>query len=293
MDKTQKQMRNDERFDEMLLEENKKAPMHIGIIGCGITGGALKQWFEDHAPERKLAIYDPAKPEYNDPKAVKDCDWVFICVPVPNNQAEVTAITSPIQDLSILEEAIGLTNQTARVFIRSTILPGTTDELRLKFRRNSIYAMPEFLTERRAYHDMESLPLMVGLENAGEIQGRFRELFGWKQTYFATNKECEMAKYVHNAFAAIKVNYFNIIHEICKKLSCDYDYVAKLANITGFIGEEHTKVPGPDGAPGYGGKCLPKDTEAFSKLVSNIAPLSADVLLATIENNTRYRNMAD
>ena len=33
-----------------------------------------------------------------------------------------------------------------------------------------------------------------------------------------------------------------------------------------YINDTHTFVPGPDGKFGYGGKCFPKDVNAFAKM---------------------------
>lgn len=33
-----------------------------------------------------------------------------------------------------------------------------------------------------------------------------------------------------------------------------------------YINDVHTQVPGPDGKLGYGGKCFPKDVDAFEKM---------------------------
>ena len=36
--------------------------------------------------------------------------------------------------------------------------------------------------------------------------------------------------------------------------------------LSGYINDTHTYVPGPDGKFGYGGKCFPKDVNAFAKM---------------------------
>ena len=53
-----------------------------------------------------------------------------------------------------------------------------------------------------------------------------------------------------------------------------------------YINDVHTQVPGPDGQFGYGGKCFPKDVDAFEKmfrytplgrLIQSSKPLNAEL----------------
>ena len=46
--------------------------------------------------------------------------------------------------------------------------------------------------------------------------------------------------------------------------NCNYEHIRNGALISGYINEPHTFVPGPDGKFGYGGKCFPKDVDAFA-----------------------------
>lgn len=99
-----------------------------------------------------------------------------------------------------------------------------------------------------------------------------RSVFQDKLIHFMKNEEVELAKYAHNVFLSVKVNFWNIIRYTCVDMGLDYRTVARAANlVTGFVGNEHTKVPGPDGKCGFGGKCFPKDSEAFNAWLSSLA----------------------
>ena len=50
------------------------------------------------------------------------------------------------------------------------------------------------------------------------------------------------------------------------------------------MGTHHFDVPGPDGQRGFGGPCLPKDTEALVKHFDN------KLLAKVLELNTIYRD---
>jgi UDP-glucose 6-dehydrogenase len=58
------------------------------------------------------------------------------------------------------------------------------------------------------------------------------------------------------------------------------------------IGAGHTLVPGPDGLPGWGGECLPKDTKAFRKYAIGLnKPIT--VLDSAMEYNKTVRKDVD
>jgi UDPglucose 6-dehydrogenase len=77
----------------------------------------------------------------------------------------------------------------------------------------------------------------------------------------------EISEYAHNVFGALKVTYFNAIYDYCQKLGADFSKVHTGCLLSGYINETHTQVPGPDGKLGYGGKCFPKDVNAFAEAV--------------------------
>ena len=222
--------------------------MIVGIIGVGVVGGTLKQWFEEFT-SHDIRCHDPLK-GLND--SLVGCDAIFISIPVPP--------LSDGQDLRGLREAVNLAKQHAEfVFIRSTALPGTSDEL-------GCIAMPEYLTERQAYEDMKALPVLCGPVDEKLLD----RIFPNKRKIIVPNKVAELAKYTHNCFGAFKVTYFNIIYDLSKAIGVDFDLVKACANLTGFIEPQHTQVPGPDGAFGYGGKCFPENMDAMKRFLHRV-----------------------
>jgi UDPglucose 6-dehydrogenase len=215
--------------------------MIVGIIGLGVVGGTLKRWFEKYTLH-KILVLDPDK-GHND--NLKNCNAIFICIPVKSNVYG--------QNTKALYDAVKLAKSaTDKVFIRSTVLPGTNDFF-------GTIAMPEFLTARRCDEDMQKLPLVFG-----QVEEHFaNNLFPSKEKVFVSNTEAELAKFTHNCFGAVKVTYFNMISRMCSHRKIDYQKVLKAANITGFLGHEHLQVPGPDGKKGYGGACFPQNMEAL------------------------------
>ena len=243
--------------------------MKLGIIGVGVVGRTLRDWFVANTTH-KLSLFDPGQNHLDE---LAGSEYVFICVPVPTN-------ISGAQDISMLHEAIVRSKAQApeaTIFIRSTVLPGTCDMYK------NVFAMPEFLTERYAIRDMEQLNIIVGGKSKIGIPSN---LFLGKRVQQYTNNEAEMIKYAHNCFAAVKVNFFNQIADLCERQHRTMKYVNVLEGMNVsrlFELEQHTQVPGHDGKRGFGGKCLPKDLYAFA------TAYSINSLLEVCKENDKIR----
>ncbi len=240
----------------------------VGIVGNGIVGGTLAKWFEENT-EHDVRIYDPPKGQKD---FLEDCEAIFISVPVPADESG--------QDISLLKESVLMAQKyTDKVFIRSTVLPNTNDEL-------GTISMPEFLTERRAFSDMTKYPILCGQTDPELLE----RIFPNKQIIMMSNTEAELAKYTHNCFGALKVTYFNVINQLCEQYGLDYDKVLKGAMITGFIESTHTRIA-QDGKLGYGGKCFPENINSFTGwLARTKRNLEAQLFGTTALLNHTYRS---
>jgi len=242
----------------------------VGIVGCGFVGGALKQWLDMYNPSVDVLISDPPKGFNDDLSAV---DIVFISIHIPTER-------DGSQNITLLKGIIrGLPDKP--IFVRTTILPGTSEVLSQET-GHRVYFMPEFLTERTAYSDFCSQPMVFVAESH-----LLQRIFVGKQFIEMTSFEAEVCKYTHNVFGALKVTYFNGIYDYCKKNNADYNRVIGGVLLSGYINRVHTEVPGPDGKLGYGGKCFPKDVNALTKMTIGY-PLNS--LLASLHSlNVAFR----
>lgn len=248
--------------------------MTVGIIGCGFVGSALKTWLEENNPEVKIVVSDPPK-GMNDDLSGADVYFVQIHVPTEDDGT---------QDLTLLRELIaGLPDRP--VFIRTTILPGTSERLARETGRR-VYFMPEFLTQRTHVEDFSRQPMVF----TGEVDLLSR-IFKGKRFVRMSSLEAEIAKYAHNVFGAYKVTYFNAVYDYCRAMGADWTNVHAGVLLSGYINDTHTHVPGPDGKFGYGGKCFPKDVNAFAELTKDL-PLGT--LLAPLHAlNVRFRGFEE
>lgn len=257
--------------------------MKIGVIGNGFVGKATQIL---NSPSINLLVYDideskcfPKKTNLFD---VSGCDLVFICVPTPMNkdgECNTTIVKNVVNELKKL-------NKELLIVIRSTVPPGTSDEL-------DVYFMPEFLTEanwsqdfynteswvfgRPSNHDKMFDIKIIELFKSARAHGKIK----YDNLKFVENKEAEMLKYFKNVYLSVEVSFANEIYDYCNKKQIDYDTVLNLVKLDPRITGSHLNVPGPDGKRGYGGTCFPKDINAlvFDMKKNGVNPIILDSII--------------
>jgi nucleotide sugar dehydrogenase len=234
----------------------------VGVIGNGFVGEAISFAFSSTSD---LYIYDtdPLR-SLNDLESLHNCDFVFICVPTP-------MFEDGSQDLSFVESAFKNATEKPIYILKSTVLPGTTNELSKKYKKFKIMFSPEFLTERTAKLDMLTQSrIILGGELVLTEKARilFNQRFKSKNIIQTDSKTAELTKYMNNTFFATKVSIMNEFKMLCEKIDANWDDALNGFVSDGRIGDSHLNVPGHDGRLGYGGTCFPKDVNAllsFSK----------------------------
>ncbi len=254
----------------------------IGIIGAGMVGGASQRYFEKAG--FPTLVYDPPK-GFDDVSVLERADFIFVCVPTPYDEEKGGF------DLSFVDAAFKLIPDGKIVVIKSTILPGTTEEFQKKYPNLKVLFNPEFLTEVTADQDM-NFPdrQIVGYTKesytvAGDIM-QILPLAPIERIIPAT--AAEMVKYYGNTWFSVKVVFANQMYDICKKLGVEYDQVMDAASADKRIGRSHLQIF-HKGYRGYGGKCLPKDTRALIQLGDRLG-VSLDLLKAAEAINNKLVN---
>lgn len=258
------------------------SPIRLGIIGHGIIGQAITAYLSAHNPSVQLFISDPPKGHIADLANTPDLAAVFIQIHLPTLQ-------DGSQPLSRLIPIIAPLPPSVPVFVRTTILPGSSEALS-KATAHSVAFLPEFLSEKTALKDFSSQPLAFPSPH----QDLLHRIFPDKPYIVASPLELELAKYAHNTFGALKVTFFNAVNHLCSQLSeihpdsppLSYHAVLSAILLSSYINQTHTKVPGPDSHYGYGGKCFPKDVNAFLRFARSINAPIANLLspLPTLNN---------
>jgi len=228
--------------------------------------------------------------------AVLGSDISFVCVGTPS-------LRSGKLDLSHVEhvsEEIGAAlkqkNMFHTVVLRSTVLPGTTEDLmaptieKMSGKRAGVdFAVcynPEFMREGSAVADFLQPPYTIlGSQNAqhlAPLRELYREIPG--TTFETTIRVAEMVKYVSNLFHAVKVGFANEVGTLCKHLGVEADQVTKI-----FMSDTKLNISPAYLSPGFafGGSCLPKDLRAITHRGKEL-DLELPLLESLIPSNTKH-----
>jgi UDPglucose 6-dehydrogenase len=202
--------------------------------------------------------------------ALMNSDITFICVGTPslkNGTIDLVSIKEAvIQIANILKEK----NRWHLVVIKSTVLPGTTQQTVLpilerysekKVGKDIGLAMnPEFLKEGVAIKDfLEPDRIIIGSYDEQSTR-TLKELYKNFSCpiLITTLSAAEMIKYASNTFLATKISFINEIGNLCKKLGIDTYQVADGMGLDKRIGRAFL-----DSGIGWGGSCFPKDLDAI------------------------------
>ena len=265
--------------------------MNIGLIGHGFVGGAV---YENLKNDYNFLIYD-RKPDKANCESVKqvveNAEVIFVALPTP-------MYSNGKCDLTIIFEAMAEIYQHYNnniIILKSTVLPGTCQEIRDKHPDMRIVFSPEFLTEANHVEDFKNCNRMIfggDPKDTAECVRLLQAVFPNKY-YFTTDwGTAETVKYFINTFLATKVSFANEMKQICDVIGTDYNDVARLALYDDRIGKSHLNVPGLDGYRGFGGKCFPKDLNAlmYFSLTNGIKPV---ILQASWKKNLEVREEHD
>ncbi len=260
----------------------------------------------------EVPFYEPGLPEAlkkhkeknfflaTSPKELSDqCHVLFYCVGTP-------AKGTGEADLTILEKALRQTLEGTKgktVVIKSTVPPGTTDGPVADMLRAMGFTIgkdiflvnnPEFLREGYSWDDFVNPDrVIIGQwdERSGEQVAEIYKDFG-APIHRVTLNTGEFIKYLSNTLLATLISYSNEmamaadtigsiqISEAFKILYQDKRWSGEPAKMTSYL------YPGC----GYGGYCLPKDTQAMRSKMNHVGTQSIllDSVINTNENVKTY-----
>jgi GDP-mannose 6-dehydrogenase len=200
--------------------------------------------------------------------ALREADFAFVCVGTPsasNGNLDVDQLRRVSGEIA--SHLTGRTRPLA-VVIRSTVFPGTCDEVVSPTLRQfegcvSVVANPEFLREGAAVKDfMEPSLLVVGSHDRHAAE-RVAALYSSLPVVstLVSLRTAELIKYVCNAFHAMKIAFANEVGTLASALELDgsevMDTVCRDTKLN--ISRAYLK-------PGFafGGSCLPKDLRTIN-----------------------------
>jgi UDPglucose 6-dehydrogenase len=277
----------------------------ISIIGSGIVGMIVGKGFKklgnevifyDIDEKKVKALQDSGlNATVNLEDAIRKSEISFISVPTPskNGKIDLSYIKSAVDELA---RCLKKKDAYHTVVVKSTVVPTTTKEIIIPLlEKNSgkkvgadmgVCMNPEFLTEiehswtneplwTRDFFTEERIVIGESDKRSGDtVEALYKPL---KVPIIRTDlKTAELIKYACNCALASRISYWNEIYYICQKLGIDSDLVARAAAMDKRIGKYGT-IHGK----AFGGKCFPKDLEAFIGFAKSLG--YEPVLLKAVE----------
>ncbi len=268
---------------------------NIGIIGNGFVGSAIAAGFALHT---NVMIYDkdPSRSTHTLQNVLEECEFIFVGVPTPMVSVENGEIDLTILD-AVMEEIDQLNNHQHDniIIIKSTVIPGTTQRYINKYPNLNIIFNPEFLTERSARLDfINASRIVLGgkLSLLERVEQLYRIRFPATQIVMTGAESAEFIKYMCNCFFATKLSFMNEMKQLTEIRGLDWNTIMVGFLSDGRIGNSHVDVPGHDGDSGFGGKCFPKDINAFIKYFER-NDVEPTVLRAAWRKNLEVRKNHD
>lgn len=227
-----------------------------------------------------------------------DCDMAIVCVGTPSapdgshNMSYIAEVSRQIAT------ALPDTDRRLTVTYRSTIRPGTMENLITPIfqsamgsdrfaRQVELVYNPEFLREGLAVKDYFNPPkIVVGTHDGQPSPSMDRLNEGLTAPVFNVRfAEAQITKFVDNTWHAVKVAYANEIGRICLQLGLSARTVHEI-----FVSDTKLNISPyylrPGGA--FGGSCLPKDVRAL-QYIANESGSNTHLINALLNSNDAHK----
>lgn len=264
--------------------------MKISIIGIGFVGSAMLNTFVNkRILNDDIYIYDKFKKLGNQENITKG-ELIFLALPTP---FDVNTKKYNIDAIKEILEYISNNNTNNNIIIiKSTVLPGTCEELSNLYNLKIVHN-PEFLSAKTANIDFENTNnIVIGRTSKitdtdlDKIKNFYLEYFPNAKYNLSTSCESELMKLSCNSFYAVKIEFFTELFLLSNKLNCSFNKIRDMMLDNNWINKQHTNIPGNDGEISYGGMCFPKDTNALNEfMIMNKTPNKV------LDSTVKERNM--
>ncbi len=220
------------------------------------------------------------------------CDVVFLCLPTPARRDGRIDLGPLRTGTTSLGEALRTARGYRLAVVKSTVVPGTTDEVvRPLLERVSgrdgrtlgVASNPEFLAEGSMVRDAVSPDRIVIGTSRTRDETLLRRIYSRfpSQVVSLSPTEAELTKYSANAFLALKVTFANEVSRLAERVGASIDPVLGAVGMDPRVGPRFLSA-----GPGFGGSCFEKDVLAFvassrargvrMRLVESLVPSNED-----------------
>ena len=249
---------------------------------CPIQDKCIEEYFQNH--RLNLLATNDKKSAYS------NADFVIICTPTnydeTTNQFDVSSIKIVIEDSLKFDHS-------SPIIIKSTVPVGFTEELQKKYLKDNIIFSPEFLREGLALYDNLNPSRIIIGSHCSDGQ-RFSELLKSSinmdpskvPVEFMKSHEAEAVKLFANTYLAMRIAFFNELDTYCEQKNYDTRKIINGISHDNRIGKFYNNP-----SFGYGGYCLPKDTQ---QMLKNFEDTPNNIIKAVVEANvTRKKFISD
>lgn len=223
-------------------------------------------------------------------EAYKDKDIVIVATPTDFNP---NTNSFNVDNVEQVIELVNKVNSKALVVIKSTVPIGFTLMMRERYPKLNIVFSPEFLREGHALLDnLYPSRIIIGADKLNRQVKQFSSLLeesalNFNKAIYMKSSEAEAVKLFSNAYLAMRVAYFNELDSYAKSKGLDTAQIIKGMSRDKRIGDYYNNP-----SFGYGGYCLPKDSE---QLQSSFIDIPNNNLIKAIvdSNQTRKEYIAN
>lgn len=228
------------------------------------------------------------------PDALANCDVALVCVGTPSEKNGNLGLDQLRRAVSDIAGCAARLAKPLVVAIRSTVFPGTCEDVVLPafrdFANIAVVSNPEFLREGIAVKDfVEPSLIVVGGTDPAAVE-KVASLYAslGVKPCLVSLRTAEMIKYACNAFHAVKIAFANEIGALSLKLGVNAQEVMSTLceDVKLNISPTYLK-------PGFafGGSCLPKDLRALVYRASRL-DLKLPLLEAAMPSNREHLQRA-
>jgi UDPglucose 6-dehydrogenase/GDP-mannose 6-dehydrogenase len=284
--------------DVVCIDNNAAKVDDINAAKSPIYEAGLDELLQRHIGTR-------LKASTNLPTAVRESDLTLIAVGTPFDGGPID-LQYVKQVSKEIGEALKDKDGYHVVVVKSTVVPGTTDDVVLPILEKysgkkagldfGVGMNPEFLREGEAIGDFMNPDRIVlgGIDDATrETLAKIYAPFPSTDKVLVNNKTAEMIKYTTNSLLATLISFSNEIGNLCSSIG-DIDALDVMGGVhldkrfSPILGNGERVKPGMvtylEAGCGFGGSCFPKDVKALISHGVNVGePMS--LLKSVIEIN--------